>query len=93
MKNVGNSMKKYFVTFLSPGTFTAETTALPIDRYDTDEAMKIAKTVNERHGAVPYGFYFSTRERAEDELDSKETERSNFYYLGGEVFKIGRAHV
>lgn len=75
----------HFVTFLSPGTFVAEDTTKPIESWDVDEAVKMARGVKERHGAVPYGFYFSTRERTEDALDSKEAARSDFYYLGGRV--------
>lgn len=81
----GENMKAHFVTFLSPGTFMAEDTTKPIESWDTDAAVKMARTVKERHGAVPYGFYFTTRERKDDELDSKVVKRSGVYYLGGKV--------
>ncbi len=37
------------------------------------------------NGARPYGFFFRTRSRGPDDLDSKETARSGVYYLGGTV--------
>lgn len=78
-------MQAHFVTFLSPGTFGAETTAKPIDSWDVYAAVAMARTVKERHGALPYGFYFTTRERGKDDLDSHEAARSPLYYLGGKV--------
>ena len=81
-------MQKNFVTFLSPGTFLSEQTMKPIDRWDVDEAVKMSYTITERYGASPYGFYFVTRGRGEDDLDSKEISRSNTYYLGGIVETI-----
>ena len=78
-------MKKHFVIFYSPGTFVSETTEREIDSWDVEQAMSMARTVRERHGATPYGFRFTTRSRADDELDSKVTERSNMYYLGGKI--------
>jgi hypothetical protein len=74
-------MEKQFVTFLSPGTFFAENSTLPIDSWDVDVAMTMAAKVTERYNAKPYGFYFSTRERSEEDLDSHETKRSATYYL------------
>lgn len=78
-------MKKHFVTFLSPGTFVAESTETLIEEWNIPEAIKIAKNIKERHGATPYGFYFITRGRREDELDSREIAKSGVYYLGGEI--------
>ena len=78
-------MKKHFVIFYSPGTFVSETTEREIDSWDVEQAMSMARTVKERHGATPYGFRFTTRSRADNELDSKVTERSNMYYLGGKI--------
>lgn len=81
-------MKQDFVVFFSPGTFVAETTQKPIDSWDPQKAKELSKAVKERHGATPYGFHFITRERADDELDSKVTKRSNMYYLGGDVLTL-----
>lgn len=78
-------MKKHFVTFCSPGTFVSETSQSPIASWDVNEARAMAKGIKERHGATPYGFYFSTRERKEDELDSKVVKTSPMHYLGGKV--------
>ena len=78
-------MKKHFVVFCSPGTFVDETTQREIASWDQQEAVKMAHDIVERHGATPYGFYFTTRERGPDNLDSKQTESSEMYYLGGKV--------
>jgi hypothetical protein len=78
-------MKKHFVTFYSPGTLVAETSTKPIDSWDVERAIEMSKSIKERYGALPYGFQFSTKTRKNDELDSKVTERSNFYWLGGTV--------
>lgn len=76
---------KHFVQFKSPGTFVAEMTELPIDRWDVEKAVEMARTIKERHNATPYGFRFITRGRKHGELDSSEIDRSSTYYLGGEV--------
>ena len=81
-------MKKHFVTFLSPGTFEAEQSTKPIDSWDIDTAVEMSSGIKERYGALPYGFYFSTRSRGDDELDSKEVDRSHMFYLGGEVLTL-----
>lgn len=78
-------MKKHFVTFLSPGTFMAEETTKPISSWDVDEAIEMAKAIIERYGSKPYGFYFLTRERNDDELDSHIAETSGMYYINGVV--------
>lgn len=76
---------KNFVHFVSPGTFVAEETVKPIDAWDVDEALSMARTVTERHNATPFGFFFTTRTRADEDLDSKESAKSGMYFLGGEV--------
>lgn len=78
-------MKQCFVTFYSPGTFVSEQTSLPIDSYDIDKAIEMARNIVERYNSRPYGFRFSTRERKSHELDSRETHRSGMYYLGGKI--------
>ena len=78
-------MKKHFVEFLSPGTFVSEVTSKEIDSWDVDKAVEMARSIKERHSAVPYGFRFITRERKNNELDSKVTKHSGIYYLGGKV--------
>ena len=78
-------MKKHFVTFYSPGTFVAETSEKPIDSWDVEKAKEMVRGIKERYNATPYGFRFSTRERKDNELDSKVVETSAMYYLGGKV--------
>ncbi len=78
-------MQKHFVTFYSPGTLVAEDTTLPIDSWDIEKAKEMARGIKERHGAVPYGFQFSTRSRGDADLDSKVSKESPMYYLGGKV--------
>jgi hypothetical protein len=79
------AMKQHFVTFCSPGTFVPETTELPIKSWDVKAAMKMAHGIVERYAATPYGFYFTTRGRSDKELDSRTTEKSGFYWLGGVI--------
>ena len=79
------ALQKHFVTFYSPGTFVSETTSRPIDTWDVDTAVQMAREIKERYGAVPYGFRFTTRSRGDDDLDSKVADKSPFYYLGGKV--------
>jgi hypothetical protein len=78
-------MEQDFVCFLSPGTFFNEETHKSIDKWDTDLASKIAKSVKERHGATPYGFYFYTKGRKNNELDSSVINKSPIYFLGGKI--------
>lgn len=81
-------MKKYFVIFFSPGTFIAEQTTKEIMSWNINEAIKLSKEIKERHGSTPYGFQFATRERKKYDFDSKETKRSNMYFLGGIIFTL-----
>lgn len=78
-------MKKHFVTFFSPGTMFSEESTEEIDSWNVEEARKRADDIVERHNATPYGFQFVTRERGEDDFDSRETERSNMYYINCKV--------
>jgi len=78
-------MEAHFVTFFSPGTIVAEKSERPIDSWDVETAKRLARTIHERHGALPYAFQFTTRTRGEQDLDSKVTEQSPLYYLGGTV--------
>jgi hypothetical protein len=78
-------VQKHFVEFFSPGTFVAETTTREIESWNVEQAMRIADTITERYGATPYAFQFITRERSDEDLDSKIVKRSPTYYLGGKV--------
>ena len=77
--------QEHFVTFLSPGTLVVESSTKWIKYWDTDEAVEIGSYIVERYGARPYAFYFTTRARTEEELDSKEIARSSTYYMGGTI--------
>lgn len=77
--------QQHYVTFYSPGTIVSEQTAKPVEAWNVDEAVAMARGIKERHGALPYGFAFSTRGRKADELDSREVARSPFYWLGGRI--------
>ncbi len=63
----------------------SEQTQKPISSWDIEIAKRMARDIKERYSAAPYGFYFSTRERGDKELDSKVTKTSGIYYLGGKV--------
>jgi hypothetical protein len=78
-------LKQHYVIFHSPGTFVAEQTSKPVEAWDPAVAVDMAREIKERYGATPYGFCFVTRGREDNELDSREIARSNFYYLGGRV--------
>ncbi len=87
-------MRQHYVTFLSPGTFVSEASTQPIDAWDTHEAAQRARTIKERHGAVPYGFYFITRLTAPPvpdgeggmlKVQEKEVEHSGTYFLTGRI--------
>jgi hypothetical protein len=78
-------MNQKFVRFYSPGTLCSEETIRPINSWNVNEAIKMSKEITERHNAKPYGFMFFTKTREDHELDSKETDHSCMYYLGGEV--------
>jgi len=81
-------VEKHFVAFYSPGTLVSEQDELPIDSWDVDVAVSMAKDVRQRHSAVPYAFRFSTRCRTDDELDSRVARRSPTYFLGGTVLTL-----
>lgn len=78
-------LKQHFVTFYSPGTFVAETSQKPIESWNVDDAVAMSGMIEERHGARPYGFRFTTRGREDHELDSKVIATSPMHYIGGKV--------
>lgn len=79
------SVQAHFVTYYSPGTFVSEQTEKPVDSWDVEAAVEMAKTVLERHGATPHSFRFSTRSRGPSDLDSRVSDRSPLYWLGGTI--------
>lgn len=78
-------MQRHFVTFVSPGTLFHEETTEEIESWDVPKAVEMSRKIVERHGARPFAFYFTTRKRTENDLDSWESARSSRYYLGGRV--------
>ena len=78
--------QKHYVTFYSPGSFVLETTTKEIDVWSVDLAVYYAKKIKERHGAIPYGFSFKTKES--DGWSSKTVKESGMYYLGGRLLTI-----
>ena len=81
-------VKQNFVTFMSPGTFFYEDTTKKIKVWDIKLAILMSKKIKERYGATPYGFYFSTRGRRDNELDSRTIKTGHMYYLGGEILTL-----
>lgn len=80
-----SELRRHYVTFYSPGTFVAETTTKEVVAWDVDEVTKTARSVRERHAAIPYGFQFTTRVRGKEDFDSRVEATSPFYWLGGTV--------
>jgi len=80
-KSAETEMKRYFVTFLSPGTFVAESSTKQVESWDIEAAKSLAQGIEERYGATPYGFYFHTMERAPGEWEPRRTATSPTYYL------------
>ena len=78
-------MRKHFVQFFSPGTFIAEMTEKPIDSWDVEKAKLMAAEIVERYNDCPYAFQFTTRERKDEDLDSKKEWRSPYYFLNCKV--------
>jgi hypothetical protein len=75
-------MDRHFVTFSSPGTFMSENSTKCIATWDVNEAIRMARSVVERHGATPFGFQFSTKS---SDSSAFVEARSPFYWLGGTV--------
>lgn len=50
--------------------------------------IEMANSISERYGATPYGFSFITRERKDEDLDSKIIKQSGIYYLGGKILTL-----
>ena len=78
-------VKKHYVAFLSPGTFTSETTEREIKKWDVEAAKRMAHSIVERYGATPYAFQFYTLGRGAGDLNANKVEESPLYYLGGRV--------
>lgn len=81
-------MKKHFVKFYSPGTLVSEETSIEIGSWDVREAIELSKGIKERHGATPFAFDFITMDRGDDDLNAKEVDRSQRYFLGGKILTL-----
>jgi len=78
-------MKKRYVTFFSPGTFTAEQTTQCVASWDVKHALKILPDIVERHGATPYCFQFYTMKRGLRDMTPHEIDRSPRYFIDCKV--------
>ena len=78
-------MKQNFVEFSSPGTMVAEQTIKEIKDWNVGAAKRMAADISERYGATPYAFCFFTKERTEEDLDSKVVKRSEMFFINCKV--------
>lgn len=86
-------MRRHYVTFRSPGTLFAEETTRPVKGWSAiKDAVAMAESIVERHGARPYGFFFSTRVEAPPvpdgeggtlQVQPRTVETSGMFFLGG----------
>lgn len=79
-------MTKYFVTFLIPGMLFHEEYTEEVSSWSPDAALELLRSPRlKRLAGVTYGFYFTTRSRTKDELNSHTSAASDCYFLGGMV--------
>lgn len=87
-------MRKNYVTFYSPGTLFAEIRTVPIEQWDPTVAVGMSNDVEERYGARPYAFQFSTYLEVDPVPDGeggyadagpKRLTTTGMYYIGGRV--------
>ena len=80
------AVSQHFVTFLTPGALVSNPSTRPIDRWDVTLAVNACKEMACRTNRMPpYAFFFTTRGRTTDELDSRETARSGRYFIHGRI--------
>ena len=76
-------MTRHFVVFLRHGLFLSDASVeLPVESWTLSEARRYRKTQD------GYGFFFITRERTDDELDSRIVAESGFHFLEGAYVPI-----
>ena len=89
--------EKHYALFFSPGTFVSEQSEREIGEWDPREAVRLAGTITERHGARPYGFRFETRLVSDPILDGrggklavdpKVIRRSAMHWIDGRVLTL-----
>jgi len=89
--------KKHYVTFYSPGTLFSEESSREIAEWSPAVACKMARQIQERHGAKPYGFRFVTRlvsepiddgEGGKLEVRPKEVAKSGLFFITGRLLKL-----
>ena len=79
------SVSQDFVTFYSLGHLFPHKVTMTIDCWNVDLALEMLPTLAEKQRARIYGFYFSTRRRGPEELDSSIVSESAIYYLNGTI--------
>ena len=86
--------RKHYVVFRSPGTMFTEESSREIKSWDTVEAVRLSREIQERHGARPYGFVFESRLTADPvddgaggtlKVEPKRVAQSGTHFLGGTV--------
>ncbi len=91
------SMRTHRVIFQSPGALCSEPDTFPIYAWDTAAAVEMAGRVVQRHGAKPYGFFFTTSLEVPDVPDgeggmlrvmAKNVDSSGVHFLGGDVLRL-----
>jgi hypothetical protein len=89
-------IEKTYALYFCPGTLFAETDQRLLETGTIEEACRIAKNIEVRHGARPYGFDIITKlvsSPIDDgrggtmEVQPKEIKRQGRYYLGGTLIK------
>ena len=83
-----SAVQQHFMTLYYPGSFFAETSSVPVDNWDLTSALRKIRQDHNKGGWRPWAFSFTTRGRSAEELDSKVTETSGTYFLGGEIFSF-----
>lgn len=93
------TQRKVFAQYFSPGLLFSETSLRPLEGDTYEEAVRAAASVEERHGAKPFGFDLVTHIVADPVDDgeggtlnvvSKEVERRGRFYLGGDIYLYDR---
>lgn len=92
--------EKHYAWFFSPGSFVSEASEREIGEWDTREAVRVAATITERHGAIPFGFRFETRLVADPVPDGRGgfmkvvpsiLRKSGIHYIDGRVLTLADA--